>query len=293
MCDQDQLARWAKNLNRRQFGVLGATGALAACTANGGMGESDAAMSSGSSGLVEDNISFRTADGTMDAFFVRPASGPSPAVIMWPDIAGVREAKRMMARRTAAEGFAVLLVNPYYRDVTGEQFADFAEFAANSGFQKVKPWRDKLSSQAIMRDTTSIVNWLDALEFVDTDAGIGAEGYCMGGPFTVYSAAAVPSRVKAAASFHGGGLVREDADSPHKLIPRTDASFLFAIAQDDDAKQPEAKTALREAAEAASRDAVVDVYAADHGWTVPDAPAYDRAEAERAYAAKMRLYDAL
>lgn len=289
MCDEDKLARWAREgMSRRQFGALGGMAALAACA--------PMEAASGDSGqLAEQTVSFATADGTMDGFFVHPASGPAPAVLFWPDIAGLREAKRMMARRLAGSGYAVLVVNPYYRDVAGEQFADFAGFAATGGFQKVGPWRKKLDAEAIMRDATAAVGWLDAQDAVDAARGVGTQGYCMGGPFTVWSAAAVPGRVRAAASFHGGGLVREgDPTSPHNLFDETQASFLIAIAQDDHAEAPENLEILREAAGEAGRAAEIEVYAGDHGWTVPDSPSYDEAAAERAWANLLELYkDAL
>ena len=240
-------------------------------------------------------VTFETADGTMDAFFVHPDDGQHPAVILWPDIGSLRESKRNMARRVAGEGYAVLVLNPYYRDVAGQQFEDFADFIAQEGFQKVRPWREKLNADTIGSDATAAVAWLDQQAAVDTARGIGSEGYCMGGPFTIWSAAAVPGRVKAAAAFHAGGLVREDYDkSPHKLLGATQASFLIGVAQDDDAEAPQEKDALRAAADAAGRPAVIDVFAGDHGWTVPDSPVYAEDEAERAYAAKLKLYaDAL
>lgn len=293
MCDQEKLARWAREgLNRRQFGALGGMAALAACAptesgADGGESEGEATLPA----MAEETVRFETADGTMDGFFVHPVSGPAPAVLFWPDIAGLREAKRNMARRLAGRGYAVLVANPYYRDVAGQQFADFAEFAGNGGFDKVGPWRGKLNAETIMRDATAAIGWLDGQEAVDTARGVGTQGYCMGGPFTVWTAAAVPGRVRAAASFHGGGLVRgDDPTSPHNLLGDTQASFLIAIAQDDDAKAPGDKDALRAAAEAAGRPAEIEVYAGDHGWTVPDSPAYAEAEAERAWANLLKLY---
>ncbi|WP_374406712.1 dienelactone hydrolase family protein [Pelagerythrobacter sp.] len=289
MCDQDKLARWAREgLNRRQFGALGGMAALAACTPmDGASGGAAGDMSD----LTESAVSFATADGTMDGIFVHPASGAAPAVLFWPDIAGLREVKRQMARRLAHSGYAVFVANPYYRDVAGQQFADFADFAGNGGFQKVGPWREKLGPEAIMRDAEAAIGWLDAQEAVDTARGVGTQGYCMGGPFTVWSAAAMPERVRAAASFHGGGLVRDgNAMSPHALLDDTQASFLIAIAQDDDAKAPTDKTVFREAAAEAGRPAEIEVYAGDHGWTVPDSPAYAEAEAERAWANLLELY---
>ncbi|WP_432201274.1 dienelactone hydrolase family protein [Erythrobacter sp. W53] len=297
MCDEKQLQTWAKDtLSRREFGAFSGAAALAACTPGEANG-TDANTSEASGDVTESSVSFETEDGTMDAFFVHPSGGPSPAVIFWPDIASIREAKRNMARRLAGEGYAVLVVNPYYRDVAGEQFADFAAwiaadgFDAESGFALVAPWREKLDADAIGRDTAAIVEWLDGQDAVDTSRGVGAEGYCMGGPFTVWSTAAVPERVKAAASFHGGGLVRgDDPKSPHNMLDQAQAEYLIAVAQDDDAAAPDDKAAFAEAAEAAGRPAVVEVYEGDHGWTVPDSPAYAQAAAEKAFADKLELY---
>ncbi len=289
MCNEVKLKEWARGeVSRRKFGVLAGAAAVAACAP--GEAEGEVAADRVMLDLTESSVSFETEDGTMDAFFVHPAEGPHPAVIFWPDIASIRESKRNMARRLAGEGYAVLVVNPYYRDVAGEQFADFAAWIEGGAFETVGPWREKLSSFAIKRDAQAIVAWLDEQEAVDSTRGIGSEGYCMGGPFTVYSVHAVPGRIKAAASFHGGGLVREDEESPHKLLAETQASYLFAIAQDDDAEAPGDKTALREATDAAGRSAEIEVYAGDHGWTVPDSPAYAKEAAEKAYAAKLELY---
>ncbi|QYU71078.1 dienelactone hydrolase family protein [Leptolyngbya sp. 15MV] len=221
-----------------------------------------------------------------------PCARGHPAVILWPDIAGIREAKRDMARRLAGRGYATLVLNPYYRDVTGEQFADFATFAADGGWQKVGPWRGKLTAEAIMRDARAAIGWLDEQPSVDRRRGIGTQGYCMGGPFTMWTGAAMPARVRAAASFHGGGLVRPDAElSPHKLLDRMNADLLVAIARDDDAKAPQDKDTFRQAAGAAGRRAMIEVYAGDHGWTVPDSPVYAEAEAERAWADLLALYE--
>ncbi|MGC6401188.1 dienelactone hydrolase family protein [Sphingomonas sp. FW199] len=291
MCDRDMAAQgpfdWA--MNRRQFAALGAGAAIAACAPVAG--EAGAAQAGG---LSEGMVSFPTADGTLDAFFVRPASGRHAAVITWPDIAGVREAFRVMARRLAAQGHAVLVINPYYRDVPSDAFKDFAGFAAGGGFQKVGPWRAKLTPEAVMRDANAAIAWLDKQPSVDTRRGIGSHGYCMGGPFTVFTAAAQPGRVKAAVSLHGGGLVRADTPmSPHKILSKTDASYHIAVAQNDDAKAPGDKTEFKAAADAAGRPATVEVYAADHGWTVIDSAAYNQTEAERAWAVMSGLFKAL
>lgn len=288
MCERDNLGKWARGLdwtfNRRQFVVAGAA-ALAACaTAPAGAGRR----------LIEERVSIPTADGTMDAFFVRPVEGRHPAILTWPDIAGLRDAFEVMARRLAAQGYAVLVANPYYRAAPAPQFSDFAAFRAQDGFQKVAPWRAALTAAAIQRDAKALVAWLDGRQEVDKDRGVGTHGYCMGGPFAVWTAAAVPQRVRAAASLHGGGLVRPDGpESPHKLLDETRARYLFAISQDDDAEAPEVKTALREAAAAAGRPAEVEVYAADHGWTVIDSPAYDADAAERAWARMSAMFSTL
>jgi carboxymethylenebutenolidase len=290
MCDESKLADWARQtINRRQFGALTGAAALAACST----GESESKASPPIPGLKERGVTFATPDGTMDGFFVQPEAGNHPAVILWPDIASIREAKRNIARTLASAGYAVLVVNPYYRDVTGEQFADFAAFISDGGFQKVGPWRGKLNAETIMRDATAVVDWLDRQEGVDQAKGIGTQGYCMGGPFTVWSAAAVPSRIKAAASFHGGGLVRPGAPmSPHKVLGKVDASLLIAVARDDDAKAPADKAAFADAAKAAEVPATVEVYAGDHGWMVPDSPAYNAAAAAKGEADLKALYAA-
>ena len=291
MCNEQDLARWAHeaSMTRRSFaGMAGAgagavvlTGALGGCVT----GPYD-------NRLTEGAVSFSTADGTMDGFFVRPSRMSSPTVLFWPDIAGLREAKRSMARRLAGRGYAVLVVNPYYRDVSGEQFADFADFAGNGGFQKVKPWREKLTAEAIMSDATAAVGFLDAQAEVDTARGIGTQGYCMGGPFTMRTAASLPDRIGAAASFHGGGLVTDQPNSPHLLVPQMKAHYLFAIAENDDNNQPEAKDVLRDAFSQVGLPAEIEVYTgALHGWCPPDSTVYHEAQAERAWSRLLVLFE--
>ena len=283
MCDREQLAEWARSpLSRRGFaGATLAAGAAACAPMETGSSEA-------SSDITESMVTISTPAGTMDGFFVHPASGKGKPVLFWPDIAGLREAKREMARRLASEGYAVLVANPYYRDVAGEQFVDFADFAGNGGWDKVTPWRNKLDAAAIQSDARAVANWFTKQAAVDQDAGIGTQGYCMGGPFTIWSVAA-HEHFHAAASFHGGGLVREGDMSPHRML-REDAHYLIAIAQNDDAKDPEAKTALQNAVSASGTTAEIEVYPADHGWCVPDSPAYDRAAAERAWSRLLALY---
>lgn len=283
MCEKTDLdAAARKGLSRREFAASGTLAGLAACTSM------DRGAGNGSD-LTETTVSIPTADGTMDAFFVHPAK-PAPAVILWPDIAGLRDVKKAMARRLAGEGYAVLVANPYYRDVPAPQFADFADFMKSDGFAKVGPWRAKANAESIMRDGKALVAWLDGQRAVDRKKGIGNQGYCMGGSYTVYTAAAAPGRVKAAASFHGGGLVTDQPNSPHRMLQKG-TSYLFAIGQNDDAKQPEAKAELRKAADAAGVSAEIEVYPADHGWCVPDSPVYNAAQAERAWARLLALYE--
>lgn len=293
MCERDQIDEWNRigasgwPISRRQFAIAG-VGTLAAC-ASGSVGGGG-----GGGALAEERVSVATADGAMDAFFVRPAQGRHPAVLTWPDVAGLRDAFEVIARRLAGQGHAVLVVNPYYRATAAPQFRDFAQFRAQGGFEKVGPWRAALTADAVRRDAAAAIGWLDRRPEVDTGRGVGTHGYCMGGPFTVWTAAAVPGRVRAAASLHGGGLVKpDDPQSPHKLLDRTQASYLFAIGQDDDAKAPEVKTVLREAAAAAGRPAEVEVYPAHHGWTVPGNPTYDAAAAERAWGRMSALFATL
>ena len=285
MCTRDRLTHLSSlTFNRRQFAAMTGSAALMACTATG-------PGRIGAASLVEDTVVIDTPDGDADAFFVHPAAGRHPAVILWPDIAGLREANRMMARRLAEAGYAVLVVNPYYRDVAGERFVDFAAFRAADGFAAVRPWRARLTADAIGRDADALIRWLDGKAAVDASRPIGTQGYCMGGPFTVWSAAARPDRIGAAASFHGSGLVRDGETSPHRLLEGTTATqYLIAVSQDDDAEAPDHDDILRSAAREAGVATEIEIYAADHGWTVPDSPAYDEAEAERAWSRLLALY---
>ena len=283
MCDQDQLIDMGRRgVSRREFGAMGAMAALAACASV----EAEAQQG----GLTETDASFAAPGGTMDAVFIHPASGKHPAVILWPDIAGIREAKKIMARRLAAAGYSVLVPNPYYRSLPAPQFADFDAWRSGGGMQKVGPWMAQNTPAAIAETTRAVVAWLDQQGSVDTGKGVGVQGYCMTGSWTIRGAAAVPSRIRAAASFHGGGLVGEAPDSPHLLFDESRAAHLIAIARNDDAQQPTHKEILKAAAAAANRPAEIEVYDADHGWTVPDSPSYDQAEADRAWARLLNLY---
>ncbi|GGZ03097.1 dienelactone hydrolase family protein [Novosphingobium colocasiae] len=271
-----------RGLTRRSFAALGTAGMLAGC------GSMRAAA--GDAALAERSVSISTADGVCDGFLVHPAEGAHPGVLMWPDIAGLREVKRIMARALAAQGYAVLVINPYYRSAPAPVFNSISEVFAAGGMDKVKPMRALLTPAAITRDAAAFTAFLDGNAAVDRKRKLGTYGFCMGGPFTVRTAAAAPERVGAAASFHGGGLVGAEPDSPVRLLERTKASYLFAIARDDDAKQPADKDALRTAADAAHRPAEIEVYPADHGWCVADAPAWDPVAADKAFERMLALF---
>ncbi len=291
MCDdltaiEEQAALDAKGLSRRDFAALGAAGMLA-----GGM--ADAALAKGVVVVIEETVLIATSEGNIDALFIRPAKGKHPAIILWPDIAGVREAYRLMAKRLASSGYAVLVVNQYYRSAQAPIMNSIAEWRTPEGQAKLRPMIGALSAAGITRDAQALVGWLDLRPEVNRKRGIGTSGYCMGGPFTVRTAAAVPSRVRAAASFHGGGLVTDQPDSPHRLLASTKASYLIAVARNDDTKAPTDKDTFAAAAKAAGRTAEVEVYAADHGWCTLDAPVYDKAEAERAWARMLALFKKL
>ena len=284
MCELDQLSEMGA-VNRRQFTAMGALAAFAAACAPA---ESNAA---GADGLVESMVKFDAPGGTMDAFFVHPAKGKHPVVIMWPDIASLRDAFKAMARRLAGAGYSVIVPNPFYKDAPAPQFADFDAFRKDNGFQKVGPWMAHNTPQAVADMSKAVVAWLDKQSSVDTKKGVGVQGYCMSGTWTVRTAAAVPGRVKAAAGFHpGNGWGGDGPDTPLKLFAQSRATHLLALAQNDDKQQPTIKDQIKAAAEAAGRPATVEVYHADHGWTVADSPVYDKDEAERAWSNLLALY---
>ncbi|MCW1404031.1 dienelactone hydrolase family protein [Novosphingobium sp. MW5] len=290
MCDDFTLEADLKAekvaLSRRKFGMMGGAAVVSA-------GVAPSVLAKGGMALKESMVEVPTPAGICDAFFVHPAKGKHPGIIFWPDIGGLREAKMQMARRLAAQGYAVLAVNQYYRGAKAPVLASFAEWRTPEGQAKLKPLIATVTPEGVSLDSKVFVAWLDRNAAVDRKRGIGSEGYCMGGPFTVRTAAANPGRVRAAASFHGGGLVGDKPDSPSKLLAKTKASYLFAIAKNDDARAPKDKDALKEAAAKAGRPAEIEVYAGDHGWTVPDSPVYNKAEADRAFARLLALYKKL
>jgi carboxymethylenebutenolidase len=268
-----------RKLTRRQFGAVSAGAGLAWLWPRVANARE----------LSEREIDITTPDGVADCFFVTPDGGAHPGVLIWPDAFGLRPAMRQMARRLAESGYSVLVVNPYYRArrapvVSSTNFAEVRETIA--------PLMGALNAETQTRDAGAFVRWLDSQPQVDRNRRIGTMGYCMGGPFTMRTAASLPDRVGAAASFHGGGLVTQAADSPHLLVPRMRAQYLFAIAANDDQSQPEAKNVLRDSFAQAGLQAEIEVYAgAMHGWCPPDSQVYDEAQAERAWSRLLVLFE--
>lgn len=285
MCDEQTEADNALWLSRREFGAAGASAAVLASLPGCSMAQETA-------GVKGRAVTVTTPDGKVDAWFYTPETGKHPAVIMWPDIAGLREAYKTMASRLASAGYAVLVVNHYYRGAVAPVLDSLVAWRTPEGQAKLKPLIAGITPAGTTRDAKAFVAWLDTQPETDTAKRIGTCGYCMGGPYTVRTAAAVPDRVGAAASFHGGGLVGTDADSPVNLLAKTKAGFLFAIAQNDDASAPDDKTALAAAAKAAGRPAEIEVYPAQHGWCTIDAPIHDKVQADRAWARMLALYAA-
>ena len=234
-----------------------------------------------------------TADGAADAALFHPAGrGPWPAVLMWPDILGLRPVFRDMGRRLAASGYTVLVPNPFYRTKRAPIVTGPFDF---NDPKQVKPLLDlkaTLTDSRIDSDATAFIAFLDRQKQTDRRKAAGVQGYCFSGPFAFHTGAVRSDRIRAVATFHGGGLVTKEPDSPHLLIPKTRASFVVAIARNDDQKQPDAKDVLKATFAKAKRPAVVEVYPADHGWCVPGSPPYDQAAAERAWAELLRLYRA-
>ncbi|ROZ79836.1 dienelactone hydrolase family protein [Ramlibacter sp. WS9] len=230
--------------------------------------------------VAEREVTITTPDGTCDAYFVAPTSGPAPGVLVWPDIFGLRPAFRQMGRHLAESGYSVLVVNPFYR----QKKAPTAAQGAKTPISEVLPQMQALTPAMHLSDGKAFVAWLDAQAEVDKARKIGTTGYCMGGPIAVRTATAAPGRVGAVGSFHGAAMVTPASDSPHRLVAQTKAHYLIAVAENDDQRDPQAKVALRTALEAAKLPGEVEVYPAAHGWCPPDSQVYDAAQSERAWA---------
>jgi carboxymethylenebutenolidase len=242
-------------------------------------------------GVTERDVMIKTPDGSADAVLFHPArAGSWPAVLMWPDILGLRPVFRDMGRRLAAQGYTVLVPNPFYRVKRAPVVTGKFDFSNPQDRAKLDGLQEGVDDEAIDRDAKAFLAFLDSQKQTNRRKAAGVQGYCFSGPIAFRTAAALPNRIHAVATFHGGGLVTKEADSPHLLIPKTKASFVVAIAQNDDKKQPEAKDVLKAAFAAAKRPATVEVYPADHGWCVPGSQAYNHDSAEKAWAELLRLY---
>lgn len=287
MCDDKTVADNDKylaqrGLSRRQFGALSAAAAMTSFLPS----------VANAMGVTEQDVSVTTPDGQADCYFVHPAKDAHAGVIIWPDVLGLRPAFRLMGKRLAESGYAVLVVNPYYRNAPAPVVGEGASFQDKATRDVVLPMARSLSVQTNQIDANAFVKYLDGQSAVDTSRGIGTMGYCMGGPMTMRTAAAVPTRIKAGASFHGGGLVTDSPDSPHLLVPTMQAHYLVAIASNDDEKQPEAKDVLAQAFEAAKLPAEIEVYdGALHGWCPPDSRVYNQTQAERAWSRLLVLFE--
>jgi len=286
MCDQhfeDDFRKYLARgyVTRRDFGSMSA-GAAVTFLLPGLAGAQD---------VTGREVEISTPDGVADCYFVHPSSGSHAAVLVWPDILGLRTAFRQMGRRLAASGYSVLVVNPFYRDARAPVVPEGASFNDENVRNTVFGLRQNISDADMVTDARAFIGWLDQQSEVDTSRKVGTTGYCMGGPYVMRTAAAVPTRVGAVGSFHGGGLVTDGEDSPHLLIPQMRAQFLIAIAENDDEREPDSKNVLRESFAAADLKAEIEVYPAAHGWCPPDSAVYSEAQAERAWSRLLVLLD--
>jgi carboxymethylenebutenolidase len=276
------------DLGRRDFVALSVAAGLAT------------AGSAAAAGLevVETIVDIKTPDGTCDAAFIHPKSGSHPGVLIWTDAFGLRPAMREMGKRIAAEGYSVLVPNPFYR-VAKNPYPDASKVDFATERPKLTPMMASVNMPGnAEKDAIAYVGFLDAQKQVNKSKKIGTQGYCMGGPLVVRTAATLPNRIGAGGSFHGGNLVNATPDSPHLLAPKIKARMYFGIAKNDDMSQPDAKDKLKAAFEAAKVPAEIEVYGSQHGWCVPDMPAgngmpiYNKADADRAWGKLVALYKA-
>ena len=287
MCDQDHFDDDLKDyvsrgaVTRRQFGAvtLGAGFAFVLPRA------------ANAQAVKESDVKVTTPDGVADCYFVHPASGAHAGVIIWPDILGLRPAFRQMGKRLAESGYSVLVVNPFYRQKPAPVVPTGASFSDPETRKIVMALAGNLNATTHVTDAKAFVTFLDAQAAVDKRKKIGTTGYCMGGPIVMRTAAAVPDRIGAGGSFHGGGLVTKEPNSPHLLVPTMKAQFLIAIAENDDQREPDSKTVLKETYAKAGLPAEIEVYAgAAHGWCPPDSAVYNEAQAEKAWSRLLVLF---
>jgi carboxymethylenebutenolidase len=280
MCDQHYEDDLKKYMTRRQFGAVSMGAGMSLLLPRAADAQT----------VRESEVNVTTPDGMADCYFVHPAAGASAGVIVWPDILGLRPAFRQMGKRLAESGYSVLVVNPFYRGRRAPVVPDGATFGPET--QKiVMPLAQALNATTHVTDARAFVTFLDSQAAVNRNRKIGTTGYCRGGPIVMRTAAAVPDRIGAGASFHGGGVATKAPDSPHLLVPQMKAQFLFAIAENDDQRDPESKNMLREAYAKAGLMAEIEVYAgAAHGWCPPDSAVYNEKQAERAWSRLLALF---
>jgi carboxymethylenebutenolidase len=276
MCDQDHFEEDLKKYSRRDVGALAAAVGMVMMLPR----------AANAMDVKESDVMIKTPDGECDAYFAAP-SGAHAAVLVWPDIFGLRPAFRQMGKRLAESGYAVLVINPFYRTMK----APTASKGAQTPIPDVLPLAQSLNATTHMTDAKAFVGWLDSRSEVDKGKKVGTIGYCMGGPQVLRTAAAVANRVGAACTFHGGGLVTKNPDSPHLSIPQMKAQFLVAIAENDDMREPDSKNVLKAAFASAKLPAEVEVYPAAHGWCPPDTQVYDMAQAEKAWGRMLALFE--
>lgn len=277
MCDQDHFEEDLKKYSRRDLGLFLSAGIGAAMILP---------RSANAAEIVENEVEIKTPEGVCDAYFVTPKTGTHAAVLVWPDIFGLRPAFRTMAKRLAESGYCVLVVNQFYRTKKAPPATDASSAAIADFF----PLAKTLNAKTHTDDAIAFVQWLDSQPQVDKNKKIGTIGYCMGGAIVMRTAAAVPDRIGAAGTFHGGGLATKDAESPHLLIPKMKAQFLVAIAENDDQRDPESKKTLKEAFEQAKLTAEIEVYPAGHGWCPADTKVYNQEQSEKAWARMLALF---
>ncbi len=288
MCDEDtqkdveEFLRSKGEMTRRQFTKLSAAVGVAMMLPSVANAQA----------VTETDVDITTPDGVADCYFVHPSSGSHAAVIVWPDILGLRPAFRAMGKRLAQSGYSVLVVNPFYRDARAPVVGEGASFGQPEIRNHVLPMAGNLNAETHFTDARTMVTWLDQQAAVDTSRKIGTTGYCMGGPMVMRTVAAVPDRLGAGGTFHGGGLATDADNSPHLLIPDTNASMLHCVAENDDERNPEAKVTLRESYAAAGLSAEIEVYTGTlHGWCPPDSQVYNEAQAERAWGRLLNLFE--
>src|SRR5213593_3089556 len=286
--DHDENEESSSGLSRRDFVTWSLAAGLGAATGSASAAEA----------VVETAVTVKTPDGSSDAYFIHPRTGSHPGVLIWTDALGLRPSMRDIGKRIAAEGFSVLVPNPFYRAAKAPVFESSFSFENQNDMAKLKQLMGSINAPgAAEKDAAAYIAFLDAQSQVNKAKKIGTQGYCMGGPLVVRTAAALPNRIGAGASFHGGGLVTNAPTSPHLLAPKIKARMYFGIASNDDMRQPDAKDKLKQAFAAARVPAEIEVYSSLHGWCVPDMPSvpmpiYNKPDAERAWTKLVALYKA-